>query len=120
LYSNDWHSGGSAFEVEVRTLDSVINALNVSHVDFIKIDVEGAEIDVLKGSLQTLESHRPTLCIEVCPHTYSAAGWTTQDLVELLLPFGYRFEVLSGHSGQTRPLSSSGDTDFLNLIARVR
>lgn len=120
LYSSDWHSGGSAFQVEVRTLDSVLHALNVSQVDFIKIDVEGAEIDVLKGSLQTIEAHRPNLCIEVCPHTYSAAGWTTQDLMELLLPFGYRFEVLDGHSGQTRPLISSTDTDFLNLIARAR
>jgi FkbM family methyltransferase len=120
LYASEWHSGDSAFDVEIRTLDSVLQGRNINQDDFIKIDVEGAEIDVLKGSLQTLERHQPTLCIEVCAHTYDAAGWNTQDLMELLLPFGYRFEVLDGRSGLTRPLSSHSDTEFLNLIARAR
>jgi hypothetical protein len=34
-------------------------------VDFIKIDVEGHELEVLHGSRQTLEKHHPTLMVEV-------------------------------------------------------
>ena len=34
-------------------------------VDFIKIDVEGHELDVLKGSLQTIEKNKPILLVEI-------------------------------------------------------
>jgi FkbM family methyltransferase len=46
-------------EVEVRTLDS----FNL-HPDVIKIDVEGAELEVLKGGYNTIAQSRPTLLIE--------------------------------------------------------
>jgi FkbM family methyltransferase len=46
-------------EVEVRTLDS----FNL-HPDVIKIDVEGAELEVLKGGQNTIAQSRPTLLIE--------------------------------------------------------
>ncbi len=45
-------------EVEQRTLDSIVNELQVEP-DFIKIDVEGSEPDVLRGAFQTLERFRP-------------------------------------------------------------
>ena len=37
-------------EVEVETLDNVIAELAVRTIDFIKLDVEGAELSVLKGA----------------------------------------------------------------------
>jgi FkbM family methyltransferase len=46
-------------EVEVQTLDS----FNL-HPDVMKIDVEGAELDVLKGGQNTIAQSRPTLLIE--------------------------------------------------------
>lgn len=50
-------------EVRVRTLKSVFKEYNVSHIDFMKIDVEGYEYDVIIGN--DWEQYRPTLlCIE--------------------------------------------------------
>ncbi len=51
----------NGFTVKSVTVDS----LELSRVDFIKIDVEGHELEVLHGSRRTLEQHRPTLMIEV-------------------------------------------------------
>lgn len=51
----------NAFAVKSVTVDS----LHLSRVDFIKIDVEGHELEVLHGSLKTLEQHRPALMVEV-------------------------------------------------------
>lgn len=50
-----------SFSIGAVTIDS----LQLSRVDFIKIDVEGHELEVLHGSRQTLEKHHPTLMVEV-------------------------------------------------------
>jgi FkbM family methyltransferase len=53
-------------EVEANTLDNILNENNVQRVNWIKIDVEGAELEVLKGAVNTLSSNKDlTLLIEV-------------------------------------------------------
>lgn len=47
------------------TIDDVVKVLSLTRVNAIKIDVEGAEIEVLKGAKNTLDKYRPTLLIEV-------------------------------------------------------
>ena len=48
-------------EVEVATLDS----FGLSEIAFIKIDVEGHELSVLKGAVETINRSRPNLLVEV-------------------------------------------------------
>jgi len=43
-------------EVDVITLDELISNLGINKVDFVKMDVEGAELDVLKGMDEILEN----------------------------------------------------------------
>jgi len=49
-----WFRLESWLEVEVETLDRLIDELRLNKVTFVKIDVEGAELDVLKGSERVL------------------------------------------------------------------
>ena len=53
--------GGCAVEVESITIDS----LNLHDIGFIKIDVEGHELEVLKGAVKSLKKFSPMLQIEV-------------------------------------------------------
>ncbi len=46
-------------------MDEVLKSLNVSRVDFIKIDVEGFEGHVLRGAKQTLATYRPVVVLEL-------------------------------------------------------
>jgi FkbM family methyltransferase len=48
-YSSLRYQVGPAVSVPVVTLDSVLEQANVDHIDFLSIDVEGAEVDVLDG-----------------------------------------------------------------------
>ncbi|MFN0117152.1 MAG: FkbM family methyltransferase [Elusimicrobiota bacterium] len=41
---------------KVRTLDSILNENNILDVDFIKLDTQGSELDILKGSREKLKS----------------------------------------------------------------
>jgi FkbM family methyltransferase len=76
-------------EIEVRVvrLDSV-----VEKADFFKIDVEGAELEVLAGAGQLLE-RRPPLVVEWVPACQVAAGHSVDDLPTTLADAGYPSEV---------------------------
>lgn len=57
--------GLGTLEVEGRKMDTLLNRLDIKRVDWIKIDVEGAEYDVLLGLEETLRRSKPRLLIEV-------------------------------------------------------
>ncbi len=59
--------------VEVITLDEVIAEMNLDRVDFIKMDIEGAELQALAGSCMTLTRWAPSLAVEV-DHTEDPVG----------------------------------------------
>jgi FkbM family methyltransferase len=52
-------------EVNADTLDSILKQNGINQVNWIKIDVEGAEFEVLKGSTKTLSSENVSLLIEI-------------------------------------------------------
>ena len=85
--------------VKVRTvrLDSVIE-----RADFIKIDVEGAEVEVLEGATRLLRD-RPPLVVEWVPSCQRAAGNEVGDLPSFLRSLGYELEVFDeiSHVGTT-------------------
>ncbi|HEX2230905.1 MAG TPA: FkbM family methyltransferase [Nitrososphaeraceae archaeon] len=52
-------------EVNADTLDSILEQNRINQVNWIKIDVEGAEFEVLKGSTKTLSSNDISLLVEI-------------------------------------------------------
>ncbi|MEM2218488.1 MAG: FkbM family methyltransferase [Thermofilaceae archaeon] len=56
---------GKCIWVKAKRLDDVLRELNVNKVSLVKIDVEGAEMEVLEGLYDTLRHHRSRLIIEV-------------------------------------------------------
>lgn len=81
---------GRSTRVPLRTIDSLVEAERLERLDFVKIDVEGAEVDVLRGMPHLAErTAAPYLLVECCPHTLSSYGHTTAELVALLEEYGY-------------------------------
>lgn len=55
-----WTDGIEEKTVEVITVDEFIAETGIEHIDYIKIDVEGAELRVLKGATSTLKDGKIT------------------------------------------------------------
>lgn len=58
------HIPGSTQRVKITTLDKFMNDWGIEKVDFIKIDAEGLDIDVMEGGLETINKFKPDLFVE--------------------------------------------------------
>jgi FkbM family methyltransferase len=74
------------------TIDDYIQSSRIEKVDFIKMDIEGAELDALQGSVETIKKHKPKLAICVY-HSIEDFGNIPKFINELKL--GYKFYL--GH-----------------------
>lgn len=85
--------GGRKYEIEavaVATLDQCIAALALDRLDFLKADIEGAELIMLKGAQRTLETLRPVLYLELDEGHLAHCGGTLADAWDFLAQHGYR------------------------------
>ena len=75
--------------VEVTTLDAEWNTLGCPAVSLIKIDVEGSEIDVLKGASQCIRTARPAIFLEWTLSNLTAYGIPPESILEWARAEGY-------------------------------
>ncbi len=75
------------------TLDAYAAAHVIDRVDLVKLDVDGAEPDVLRGGRETLARCRPVLVMELAPYIYDGTDGFEQ-LLGSLEGHGYRIEHL--------------------------
>jgi FkbM family methyltransferase len=90
---------GAGDGIEIRTTS--IDAFCLAHAarpGFIKLDVEGAELDVLRGARATIAAagDRLQLYVEMHPHLWSAFGYTRVELEAELAHQGLQVERLDG------------------------
>lgn len=87
-------SGGIASDRVVRTGVLPLDDLGLPQLNFIKLDVEGSEPDVISGALETIKRCRPVLFIEFNRGTLKRFGYTYEDITKQLLPLDYRPKFL--------------------------
>jgi FkbM family methyltransferase len=92
-------------EVPVDTIDAYCQRNNVKQVQVVKIDVEGAELLVLRGGQRLFEDVRPLIIIELHPVRSKLFGYQVSDTVQFLLDRGYHLSLIgSTMSGRPRLL----------------
>jgi len=64
--------------------------------DLIKIDVEGAEINVLRGAQETLKKFKPLIFLSVHPNQLTQLGESEETLVEVIHSCGYSISNVDG------------------------
>lgn len=98
---------GKTIDVELVSLDTWCNANSVAFPNVMKIDVEGAELMVLRGAINILKTTKPTLFIEA--HSRELA----REVVKLLEQFGYAPTTLE----TGRKLDSASEPEVCHIVA---
>ncbi len=114
LYPSD-RCQEEAGTIILETLDHYVEQNNICQLNLIKMDIEGAELPALKGSMKTLKRFKPYIIVEVQQETASQAGYYAEDILKLLEKIGYQFSVI-GRKGQLRPIQKNSLGKFQNVL----
>lgn len=92
-------------QVELKQLDEVIPA--DTKIDFIKIDVEGGEFDVLKGAKNLLKTHHPLIVFECGIGASEFYGTNPSELFQFLTDLNYKISTLRAYTQQEDSMTIS-------------
>ena len=106
-----------------ETLDGALARLAVSHVDFVKLDVDGHEAGVLEGARKIFSRDRPAVLMELAPFVFRDKVEEFTFMLEYFWKLGYRLTDLS--SGKLLPENVKGvvqiipENGGINVLGRV-
>ncbi len=104
-------SDPKGLEVPTVTLDGFVGEHSLGAVDVIKMDIEGAELQALRGARTLFTgADSPVLVLELNPKTLEYGSHTPDDLLGLLASYGYAFYPITACSLYTHD-------PFLNGVA---
>lgn len=106
-------------KIEMRCLDDLLD--QASRIDFVKIDIEGAELGALKGMARIITNHRPLILVEIVPKFLQNFGHSSVELVDFVLRAnpGYRVWHVQEHKIVEYPsqtLRGLGDRIWGNFV----
>ncbi|MFM2360396.1 MAG: 31-O-demethyl-FK506 methyltransferase FkbM [Bacteroidota bacterium] len=112
-YKNDRKLNG--IDVPVDTIDHFVQAKQLARVDFIKIDVEGAEYDTLRGGITTLCQFRPKVILAIHPEPIQKKGDRLDVIYDLLKTLPYQI-TYNGNSISKEDFCKNEELIDLHLI----
>ncbi|MGH7243329.1 MAG: FkbM family methyltransferase [Phycisphaerales bacterium] len=105
------------FEVEAFTIDSYIERTGAKP-DLLKIDAEGAELEILKGMERTLTEIKPIVTLEMGDVGAAKGTRSSRPVVDHILARGYKgFEYVHGQRVPHTPLETYPYTNIVFLPA---
>ena len=100
LGTNSLHKGAAQVEsseqVRLNTVDAYCHHSKISHVDLLKIDAEGHDLNVLEGAKSLLQAHAISLVQFEYNQRWIESKHFLRDAFELLLPLGYKLGKITG------------------------
>lgn len=128
FYQNDFLPGGNSYyrelgydggkyfpedkylELVTKKLDTVVRERGFPLPDFVKIDVQGAETDIIKGGLETL-GHAKRMIVELQNIEYNQGALKSDESLPIIESFGWKCDApLFQNNG------ADGDYSFINLF----
>ena len=106
----DHRISDNGINVSSTTIDEICSSFQLHNVDFIKIDVQGAESLVINGARKTLTSLRAVLYLEIENDLYE--NYRVLKLINDLYAYGYFFYTI--HKNRLRLIKHSDE--ILNII----
>jgi FkbM family methyltransferase len=106
-------------DIELISLDQYINDNQLSEIDFIKIDVEGFELNVLKGGLLSLSNKKIGVIQLEINETISNAGVNRTEIIDFVHKNGYQFYKYDISNNMLMPVDLTSERENYYISAAV-
>ena len=117
LHPSNFQHSKKIEDIEIDRLDTIFIENQIPRVDLIKIDVEGNELFVLQSADHILSTYHPKLMIEVSSKNFSAAGYSTKDLIDYLKKYQYTIYLIKVRGLLQKIQVHSDLPEFCNILA---
>jgi FkbM family methyltransferase len=94
-------------KVNVTTIDEFVSVNKIKKLNFIKIDAEGYEYNILKGGLDSISFFKPLILCEICQSNLTSVGLKPDYVVEKFIKIGY--EVFSINKSEIKKIKNIQD-----------
>ena len=107
-------------ESETITVPGVaLDNENHTNVGFIKVDVEGYELDVLEGATKLIERDRPTMMVEVYQPWCEKIGFSSETIFDFFVDRDYRILYYDCEQTKMIECGEAGFTDVAQAVEAV-
>lgn len=96
IHPRDLGFGSSTAGARFVPLDRWVTERGVTRIELVKLDVDGFEVRVLRGALETLRRFKPVIVMEWAPHHFVDPDEPFLESIVLLQGLGYSFQSLEG------------------------
>lgn len=108
---------GGTVPVQVGRMDQMTPISELEKIDLIKIDVEGFELQVLKGASGVLRKHKPILFVELDDDNLRDQGDSATELIRFLEERGYA-SITNAVNGETISSAMSFANCHMDILAK--
>jgi FkbM family methyltransferase len=112
-------AGTRPLSVAIRTLDEFYQQGRLSRVDFVKMDIEGAELSALRGATRMFRDLQPVLLCEIVEERTAPWHYRGLDIIELVRSWGYEWFGFAG-GGRLEPVPATQERFSANFVAFPR
>jgi FkbM family methyltransferase len=113
---------GHPLTCEMQTLDNYFMQTGLSRCDFIKCDIEGAELLFLKGARNVLKRHQPTILLEINPWVLQRSGTDGVEVLKEIRQHG-KYVFLNAAGNQSKSIEPSDCSElqsYINVLCQAR
>lgn len=105
-------------QVECTSIDDLFEKRRLGKAALLKIDVEGAELEVLQGAARVLANGLvDSLVVEMFDDNCANFGYRAISIVDFLSQYGYKpYEIVNGERMNLRPVSQSNFPRCVNIF----
>lgn len=103
--------------ISLRTLDGYCAEKGINHLDLLKVDVEGAELECLQGAQQILQnSPDMVLVMEIMEDNCRRAGYSAKELFDFVIKMGFKGFIPRGWPFGLKPIDTLPEAFLDNII----
>ena len=109
-------SSSHQFQCPVTTLDKLVEEKTIPKVDLMKMDIEGSELFALQGAKSTLETHKPSILMEINQEASQGFNYGPEAIEDILMPLGYKIFKVSSLSHDSGFVKTTKDIQRANVF----